>query len=510
MIFVKKELISFFLFLLIFPINVKAASNAIIEINKTLENGIINDYHFKFTLKDTSGKTIQTKQNNGNKITFDPIEYNDDDIGKTFYYIVSEEKGEEPGISYDESLIYVGVNVKEDNTEIFYVNPNQYSKKEPNPFHASNEDLMKEAYAVYNIDTKTLTFFRDEENKYTNNQVIDNQVYFANFENENNANWIYNNYSYNKIEKIIFKDAIKPISLEGWFKNMSSLKEMDIKKLDTSLITSLNEFLYECPELRKIDISTMDVSNVTSFDRAFKNSGIEELDFTVWNLDHLKGTRPLQEFVNSMPNLKYLDISNFEAIDSSAEFANLPCLEYIHLGNKFKFYRSFLDKNDTYFLKTDDNNIYRSTDLTIPSDVDIGNIGGYYVRPSCTSTVSFKNKYQKVNINKVTKDYSIKISNKLNISELFPEIEDNINWTIKDPSIIKIESNTIIPLKIGTTTIEATNNNNTYQLTISITDEITENPKTGNNYILLVLILLFSMLLMIINTIRKSKTSNII
>lgn len=507
----KKYLITFLIVLFISPIIANASSNsAIIEINKTLENGIINDYHFKFILKDINGNILQTKENNGEKITFDPIEYKEEEIGKTFYYIISEENDDQLGISYDKSLIYVGVKVKEENSEIFYTNPSQYTKKEPNPFHASPDELTKEAYAVYDINTKTLTFFRDEANKYTNEQVIDNYVYFANFENGNNANWIYNNHSYHKIEKITFRDAVKPKSIAGWFKNMPTLKEMDIKKLDTSLITNLNEFLYDCPDLREIDISTMDVSNVTNFAMAFKYSGIEKLDFTVWDLDHLKGTMPLQEFVNSMPNLRYLDISNFEAIDSSAEFANLPCLEYVHLGNKFKFYRALLDRGDTYFLKINNNTLYRSTDLTIPYNVDIGNIEGYYVRPSCTTKASFTNKYTKIDNNIIKKEYKLTTTSKLNINELFPDIKENINWEVQDPTILKIESNQIIPLKAGKTMIEATEKNNTYQLDIIIENEIIENPQTGNNYILLIVILLFSFIIIITYGIQKAKTSNIV
>lgn len=105
------------------------------------------------------------------------------------------------------------------------------------------------------------------------------------------------------------------------------------------------------------------------------------------------------EFVNRMPNLKYLDISNFEAIDSSAEFASLPCLEYVHLGNKYKFERASLDGGED-FIKLEDHKVYSTREISIPSNVEIGTIGGHYVRPSCTKEASFNNKYIKPNITK--------------------------------------------------------------------------------------------------------------
>ena len=393
----KKNLFLIIIVLLVLPIIVDAkATPAKISISVELEGDSIEKYDFLYELQDLEGNIIQTKRNNAGSVTFDNIEYQESDIGKTYYYIVKQKNESKEGLTYDDSTVYVGVEVGENETQVHYVKPSMYKKKEYHPFHATEEELRGEAYAVYDIDTKTLTFFRDEPNKYTNQEVIDNKVYFADFETKDYFDyWIYNQYSYQNIEKIVFQDAVKPKSIRYWFQEMPNLKEMDIRKLDTSLVTTFMEFLHNCSSLRNLDISTMDVSNVVDFTKAFKYSGIEELDFTIWNLEHLKGTRPLQEFVNSMPNLKYLNISNFEGIDSSAEFANLPCLEYVHLGNKFKFNNSALDTTPPYFLKLEDYNLYSSIDLHIPYNVEEGTIGGHYVRPTCTNEASFRNIYKK-------------------------------------------------------------------------------------------------------------------
>ena len=399
-----KRIIILFIFLL-FPLSVYAAANGLIEVNVDLDGKDIKDYNFTFVLKDLEGNIIQKKKNSGNKVSFDPIKYNDSDIDKIYNYVITEENDSQEGIQYDNDSIYVSVFVGADNSKVAYVNPSWYdNKKTPSPFHATAEELEGEAYAVFDIDTNVLTFFRDEPNKYQNEEERGNKVYFTNFENTEDCNcdWTYNNKSYEKIEKIVFKDAIKPKTMYCWFRYISSIKEVDMRKLDTSLVTSLNEFFYGAKNLYHLDISTMDVSNVTDITRAFNSSGIEELDFTLWDLEHLKGTRPLMEFAGRNNHLKFLDISNFEAIDSSAEFASLPCLEYVHLGNKFKFYRALLDgKGPDNFIRLEDHKVYRVSDLHIPSDVEIGTIGGHYVRPACTTTASFKNVYENDNTTEI-------------------------------------------------------------------------------------------------------------
>lgn len=396
--------------LLIVPLFVNAkAADGIISIENELIGDNISNHKFSFVLKDLNGKILQRKENNNNEVTFDPIKYTDSDVGNKYFYIVEEENDNKKNVTYDDSTIYVGVLVGEDSSEVSFVNPKWYNnkKQKANPFHATEAELQGQAYAVYDDDTKVLTFFRDEPNKYEQNQEVGNKVYFTDFEENNNYNWVYNNKSYRKIEKIIFKDAIRPNSIQNWFVEQTNLKELDIRKLDTSRITSLHDFLKYSGNLRHIDLTTMDVSNVTDLGVAFKGSGIEELDFSCWDLSHLKNTRPIMEFVNTMPNLKYLDISNFEAIDSSAEFAGLPCLEYVHLGNKFKFERAILDITSD-FIKLEDNKIYSTADLRIPYNVDEGTIGGHYVRPSCTKKATFHNTYKK---EKSTKKEEIVIHN---------------------------------------------------------------------------------------------------
>jgi pilin isopeptide linkage protein len=59
---------------------------------------------FTFVLRDSSGKTLCTAENDeAGNIVFSPISYDEDDIGRTFRYTVSEKRGSADKIIYDRS-----------------------------------------------------------------------------------------------------------------------------------------------------------------------------------------------------------------------------------------------------------------------------------------------------------------------------------------------------------------------------------------------------------------------
>ena len=88
----------------------------------------------------------------------------------------------------------------------------------------------------------------------------------------------------------------------------------------------------------------------------------------------------------------------------------------------------------------------------------------------------------------------LKKNTKKELNELFNDIGNDINWVVKDTSILKIENNTIIPLKVGVTEVTGEKDNIIYNLKVVITDDFFMNPKTSNNFIIIVIIL-FSIIL---------------
>ena len=80
---------------------------------KTLNRQAPGENHiYQFALRDEKGKVLQTKENNADgRIQFDPIEYSESDVGKTFNYTVNEVNGNESGTTYDSTVYKVSVKV---------------------------------------------------------------------------------------------------------------------------------------------------------------------------------------------------------------------------------------------------------------------------------------------------------------------------------------------------------------------------------------------------------------
>lgn len=386
------------LILIILPFNIKAEEiNAKIKVNKVMMNNSLYNNQFTFNLKDLEGNIIQTQKNDSNgNVIFDIKVNNDSNFFK--YYMIEEVNDNQVGVTYDTKPIYVSVKINQNDTtaKINYVKSFEKNEmKEYNFFHATEEDLKGQAYAVYDQEEKSLTFFRDEALKYTSNQVIGSKKYYTDLENANFN--LYSNgwdHAMREIKTVVFKDAIKPKKINGWFQYMEQVESIDFSKLDTSEVTSFEGFLEDSKILKNVDISTLDTSNVNSFALMFRGSGVESLDFSQWNMDKMTA---VDSAVNRMPNLKKLNISNWK-VDSSAELAKLPCLENLILGDKYKIDRTNIDERDSAWINLKDNKIYTTINLIdIAFNSGPAAIKGEYVRPACTEEASFINDYKEVN-----------------------------------------------------------------------------------------------------------------
>jgi pilin isopeptide linkage protein len=82
---------------------------------KELTGATLQAENFTFTLKDENGNVLQTKKNNADgTVTFDPIEYNESDIGNVYNYTVSEVDENATGFTYSKEVYSVQVTVSAD------------------------------------------------------------------------------------------------------------------------------------------------------------------------------------------------------------------------------------------------------------------------------------------------------------------------------------------------------------------------------------------------------------
>ena len=90
----------------------RANGEVILRGHKTLEGRVLKDQEFGFELYDSQGQLIETVKNNAQgSFEFSALAFTQDDIGKEFVYTISEIKGSEKGMTYDEAVIKVTVKV---------------------------------------------------------------------------------------------------------------------------------------------------------------------------------------------------------------------------------------------------------------------------------------------------------------------------------------------------------------------------------------------------------------
>ena len=439
--------------LLMFPFIVKAeAFEYQIVVDVQVEDKEIEKDEFAFNLIDAEGNVVQTKKNSADgKVYFDPISFEatdattsggdieygyskENDYGYRFY-IVQQVIENENDYVYDKEEAYIGVYCFEDGTsEINYLKDidtaisewtYKANRDESKIFHATEDDLQGQAYAVYDYDTEVLTFFRDEPGKYVDNVRVGSKRYFTGFEDgTTNEKWhyIYDNYRISEnVKKIVFEDAIRPTNNarvtfgagNGWFNNMYSLEEVEnfnlfdtslltefdymfykdkkLKKLDlsawdTSNVTDMSNMFTECYELKELNIDNFDTKNATTVNGMFSYSGVETIDPSIFDFskirnveslfDHAEGimgldfsswnlTRYIQNgsLIHLSSSIRFVDVSQFETIGSEAIGEN-GRLSIVRLGGKNNWIYSNIGPYDSYWYDTQSKTLYNFTSLT--------------------------------------------------------------------------------------------------------------------------------------------------
>ncbi|MBE5804616.1 MAG: Cna B-type domain-containing protein [Clostridiales bacterium] len=191
-------------------------------------------------------------------------------------------------------------------------------------YRAKPEELVGDAYAVYNSAEKEVIFFRAEKDEngyaidpygnmfkvperssgrsYTDQNGMRYTVYFEDLED---PRYEYDLYWRNStVETVWMRDPIKPKSLKYWFRGMYGVKNFDISKLDTSEVTDFSYAFYYSliRAFETIDLTHLDTSSATNYSMMFyypsiryartKNLNVANLDFTnvdIDNTQHLYG-----------------------------------------------------------------------------------------------------------------------------------------------------------------------------------------------------------------------------
>lgn len=127
-------------------------------------------------------------------------------------------------------------------------------------------------------------------------------------------------YSASQVEKVVFKDPIRPETLKYWFANMQDLKTIEgIENLDTSRAKSMAFMFYYCKKLKSVDLSHFKTSKVTDMGYMFCYSGFEKLDCS--SFDTARVTDMSSMFGDTY-KLKSLNVTSF----NTAKVKNFTCM----------------------------------------------------------------------------------------------------------------------------------------------------------------------------------------
>ena len=192
---------------------------------------------------------------------------------------------------------------------------------EGSPFHATDDMLEGTAYAVFDSEAATLTFFRSHDdiaNASTGSfaDIRGTQhagVVFSGFEQVLYLSYLQvpwgSNYAVRTAIRAITMaegQAVRPLSTAHWFENCTELATVDLSRLDSSRVTSTDYMFGSCVQLESLDLSSWDTSNVFSFRETFHNcSSLTELDLS--NFD-TRGASNMSGMFHLCPNLSQVTL----------------------------------------------------------------------------------------------------------------------------------------------------------------------------------------------------------
>ena len=95
------------------------------------------------------------------------------------------------------------------------------------------------------------------------------------------------------------------------FNNRQNIKTITkLKGLDTSNVTNMGNYFYNCPDLTSLDLSSFDTSNVTDMHSMFEQcSKLTSLDLSIFNTSKVTA---MNIMFRGCSSLKSLDLSNWD------------------------------------------------------------------------------------------------------------------------------------------------------------------------------------------------------
>lgn len=184
-------------------------------------------------------------------------------------------------------------------------------------------------YAVWNTDTKKMTFYYDKVARpFGDNQM----VFFITKSNSYDRVW-----KYACAEKVVIAEfdesfaAFKALDLSTWFSGFKSLKKIvGMQYLDTSEAQLMVEMFFECDALEELDLSNFNTDKVFNMLSMFSRmSSIKELDLSSFNTSNVEQMRYLFKHDENLKTIYVTDAFSTERVGNSDNEMFYGCVNLV-------------------------------------------------------------------------------------------------------------------------------------------------------------------------------------
>ena len=194
----------------------------------------------------------------------------------------------------------------------------------------------KEAYAVFDSSDGSLTFFVDDEEKYTNGEVIGTKTYWTGIEEDtygvpNRVPW--HNYL-SSILSVSFNNEISPVSLLYWFSYCENLVEItNISNLNTSNVTLMMHMFQQCKALTSLDLSNFNTSKVTTMYGMFEGcETLTSLDLSNFDTSKVKNMGYMFDSCKKLKSINLYSFNTSNVTNMRNMFSNCTKLASLYIS----------------------------------------------------------------------------------------------------------------------------------------------------------------------------------
>ena len=181
------------------------------------------------------------------------------------------------------------------------------------------EKLQPEAYAIYSETDKSLRFYKNADkvnvgDTYKNLKVTDmyTGIETSTYTSKDLVPWL--NHS-GDILKAVVEDEITPISTARWFYAQTNLASVDLEKLDTSKVTTMEAMFYAAIKLKTIDLRNFDTTSLEDMDAMFSSySTYGDMSLTSLDLSHFDTSKvtSMEQVFQRCRDLKTLNLTGWD------------------------------------------------------------------------------------------------------------------------------------------------------------------------------------------------------